>query len=1206
MAQAQEMRDQASAQAQAAYDARAAQIQADLETRQAQIQASAGGTLAQQKQASRDMQAAEQRAIELLREARNERATAQQGARSDYDSTVVKTSPGTDYVQGSQGRTAQENAAIRQGVRESFVASGQSRQAGAQEVEQARRDVRGGEITQVRDAAGNTFQGQVSGGEFIGTRSVSPAERASADAARASAPAQAASQFDSTLLRAIREGKTAGEAFPLLGAPTTREVGEITFGRQPEKSLAQRGVELLTGKTSAQADEPSRTSKIFETSYVVPNAASAQLAGFSLTDASGNPVRFPATFSALREERTDYAPKGFVEVNTPAPIQAAFTKVSAGVDALDQAGIVLAQRGEPTFKGIVTAGKLLEATGGALESAGATIKERYPSLNPGALLVGGFVQRIGEDVQARPVTAGAGNAFLLGAGFGAASEGVTALREFGFIVREGELVAREGTLAAAARGIGATGKALEVGTGLALGTVFVVKTIQDVRSAPTQQEAGARLAQSAIELLAFGAGVRAGGALAGEALALPETIRQSVQYRRALAQTREEYGGEVITSSVAERLGQAANDVQADVLVQPITGRLAARETIERAGNAFRQSGRANILGEPVSISSEDLANVPEKFLVRRGNYERTIILEENQGPLNAESVQGLPQVLGPGGQEFRRATLSSFVVNQEGLGLEKLSLSSKEIVENGLPNDFATLFENKPSGILPGLRKSTQELSLDTFNPTEGEGLSGKKGKGGNNRAGSPRDFVVLNGVLDIAPERARLEKSSGGALEKVVRFADEKGSNKVLLQTEKGLIVQRGRAMLGVDFVTKRFKVQEFTEDREYPRGTKGFAQGVFLGRPMISTGELSAEQAGILEQQFSPREQPLIFKSLTKSVKPRAARGAGEAASGESGTAVGSGGQILLLKTKKGATSAKLQQQTVQETKVEQAQTQQTTQLSGSRQQQQQAQQEQRQQGGSQEQTFAQKVRGLARAQASSESKLSAAFDRAREASRQETRLASVLSSRSAQASRSILGTRQVLAQGQASLQDQAQAQASLTGQGSSLTTALRAQQRTRQETRTVQASRLISLTRLAQGGIPGELVPQPEKPKGGVGFPFTRKKAKEQGFGVLIKRGGVFERLTAVPLTRAQALAAGARATDVGAAQTFKVVPLQEEARSGEDIAQLDSGAFARKFRSLGGDMYRERKKAAIDTPGERSEITFKGIAASKAKGRGLRL
>ncbi len=118
---------------------------------------------------------------------------------------------------------------------------------------------------------------------------------------------------------------------------------------------------------------------------------------------------------------------------------------------------------------------------------------------------------------------------------------------------------------------------------------------------------------------------------------------------------------------------------------------------------------------------------------------------------------------------------------------------------------------------------------------------------------------------------------------------------------------------------------------------------------------------------------------------------------------------------------------------------------------------------------------------------------------------------------------------------------------------------------------------------------------------------RPRRRRQGFKVRVKSGKKFRVITKKPLTEGTAKGLGASFVDRGVERTFDIFPVPGTPKS---IASLENAFNPFKFRrpkrktKLPRQAFVERSAFAIDTPGERQGITFKGLLALERR-RGVR-
>lgn len=415
-----------------------------------------------------------------------------------------------------------------------------------------------GDVSEVTDSSGNVFGGQASEGLFLGVRSVSDQEQAVREQIkRLEATRKEPGVYGSVLVReGSRREQTARELFEELGAPKRELLFSQEFVRESDPTVVQ----MLLRKDAGR--ELSQERKDFVVSYNVPNVESARFAGFPTTDESGKPVSFPAVFSGYESEFRDVERRGFLERNAPALSRVVESGKSA-LEGLDVKGRELSSRADVSeggfveravvplgrvVRGVQEVGSSIEKSGGAVAGFGerlqsSVVATRTSGQGPasGALVgtvgrglefVGGFAEGEGRLLQERPVTAGAGEALLVGAGFGGAGKGFKILRGAGYVEdAAGVLVARPGVLATGARVVGTAGVATEVGAGVVLGGAFAYQTVKDVLAQDSIRAGGEVLALPVTELVGFGVGAKAGSGLVSKGVGVVGEVRSSLVMR---------------------------------------------------------------------------------------------------------------------------------------------------------------------------------------------------------------------------------------------------------------------------------------------------------------------------------------------------------------------------------------------------------------------------------------------------------------------------------------------------------------------------------------------------------------------------------------------------------------------------------------------------------------------------------------------------
>lgn len=114
----------------------------------------------------------------------------------------------------------------------------------------------------------------------------------------------------------------------------------------------------------------------------------------------------------------------------------------------------------------------------------------------------------------------------------------------------------------------------------------------------------------------------------------------------------------------------------------------------------------------------------------------------------------------------------------------------------------------------------------------------------------------------------------------------------------------------------------------------------------------------------------------------------------------------------------------------------------------------------------------------------------------------------------------------------------------------------------------------------------------------GRPIVSTERGRSGFNVFVRRQGKFRMVNIKPLAREEAYSFGANVVRTTAAATFKIIP------SGTKASGVFKGPPARlqQFTKRGGGLFIQPSKFRISSAGEKREITFKGIGASRSKKR----
>lgn len=958
------------------------------------------------------------------------------------------------------------------------------------------------ELKTIRDSVTQqVYQGRVSDGQFLGVRSVSEQEQTQRElAARmANLPRQSEGVFYTQQGNAvlIREGakknQSVQETFTALGAPKNELIGDITFSRQPQKTIYEKGVEFITGKDIVKPfSEPSGRSKIFETTYEVPNAASAEFAGFPTTQ-NGQEISFPASFTVTREERERYAPKGFVEVNTPEPVKRFWEGVSSDLNKIDAAGIVLANQARSEtgvrkvlreaspfpdagvlVKDVQNLGKVSQIIGGTIADQSEALQERFPLVTTeerernkqgtglqqlgGSLTllerdvlsrvavagqgVGGFIEGEGAILERRPVTAGAGEALLVGSGFGVLGRGIESIRAAGY-VQKGEIVLEKGGfIARAARTIGTTGKAAEIGAGIVLGGAFALQTIEEVHGAPSVRIAGERLAQPANELVGFGIGAKLGGKL------FDVTKEGTVKTVKNIEKSIDEI--------------QPGNDFLGK------RGEVGGRSARERSGRTSKAElrQRKSQRQQPYVLMKQDLGNQQELFTLQGKGVKREL-RKTGEVPtqvLKTRSSEGVSFDI----------VQKKLLVDGERVTLERNTFERPQEVQNlrRLPKD---------SNVPARLRKLAPEPNTDS----------------------ELQRLLLKNRQVQVKNFFSVLKEPKG-------EFA------------QRAPFVDTGRAQRLVQPLELANK-----EQQPGPVKTEQFARGSPEDRKQRALSRLRELQEA--------RQKELAMQAEAAKVKEES---------------------IPQVKTEED-----FSQQKKRRTRLLEEQ-------------------------GSKERSITER---LSRNQFSTIADAQAAARKLRAIPKLSTGTTTKAVLTNLQFNKGITNQTQEQLR---KLDAQEEGTPQIPDQGGRKESSRRPREFTPQP----RVDRITDRLRT------------PEEPIKPIGVPdFLLKKNKgEQGYNVLVKRFGKFERVSTTALTKGQALATGERLVDESASQTFKLVKVNQAA-SDEDASGITNLDFRRKFKALGDETYRERRgRGLIDTSGERLDITAKGLAAIKSKRKGLRV
>jgi hypothetical protein len=107
---------------------------------------------------------------------------------------------------------------------------------------------------------------------------------------------------------------------------------------------------------------------------------------------------------------------------------------------------------------------------------------------------------------------------------------------------------------------------------------------------------------------------------------------------------------------------------------------------------------------------------------------------------------------------------------------------------------------------------------------------------------------------------------------------------------------------------------------------------------------------------------------------------------------------------------------------------------------------------------------------------------------------------------------------------------------------------------------------------------------------------KKKRRTEGFNVLVKSKGIFRQVNQKPLNKSDAINYGAYRVGTSASATFKL-----EKTSGKPVSFNAPKGNIQDFYTKKGS-YIEKRGRRIKSLGELKEITYKGIAVNRAKGK----
>lgn len=154
----------------------------------------------------------------------------------------------------------------------------------------------------------------------------------------------------------------------------------------------------------------------------------------------------------------------------------------------------------------------------------------------------------------------------------------------------------------------------------------------------------------------------------------------------------------------------------------------------------------------------------------------------------------------------------------------------------------------------------------------------------------------------------------------------------------------------------------------------------------------------------------------------------------------------------------------------------------------------------------------------------------------------------------------------------------------------------------QTQFITPRQFVRLTpvRPGEATTPGPPPPPPIPPVVPPPFKFSLPGSQARpGFEVFIRKGGVFKKISKEPLIREEAINFGAFRVEHTAAASFKIKPTGKPA-TGSFRGLIN--VFDRFYKSTReeGEIFIEKPRYRISTPGELREITLKGILTKKHK------
>lgn len=316
-------------------------------------------------------------------------------------------------------------------------------------------------------------------------------------------------------------------------------------------------------------------------------------------------------------------------------------------------------------------------------------------------------------------------------------------------------------------------------------------------------------------------------------------------------QFNKKYAGQIITDPMSKDLARTDRSLSVSLEVKPIKADVGLIETTQRQGLRTVETARARIYDEPVTITSQELAQPQDTFLATTGR-RRT-----SQGTLRQEKNLLTSDIEGTGGLSGSTTTITEL------LPLQRRVTTAQEITARQ-PAEGVSTIELGASRARGGQEVFTQEVFITRYDPIA---LSGER-----SIVSTKQKPSSVRTAKQLIAEQKLLDDTTvtKGELENVVRFTREPGPTRPITEVplaeggsvslpENIKLFQRGRAQLLINQETGQFKIKEFTEFRKFLYGTQGIP-----GRPVVSTGTID-------KALTQPLEVVKIKVTPTKTTRP-----------------------------------------------------------------------------------------------------------------------------------------------------------------------------------------------------------------------------------------------------------------------------------------------------------------------------------------------